>query len=90
MSENIDKILNERGSRYGKFTGLSLIAQNIKSAMRHSPNWQRLPEDMKEALEMIATKMGRVLNGDPTHLDHWIDVTGYAQLVVDRLRGESR
>lgn len=88
--DSIDEILNERGSRYGSFTGHALITQNIKSAMRHSPNWSKLPEDMKECLEMVAHKIGRILNGDPSYDDSWVDIVGYTQLVVDRLRGQVR
>lgn len=89
-AEGIDKVLDERGSRYGKFSEHALITQNIKSAMRHSPNWNKLPEDMKECLEMVAHKMGRILNGDPNYDDSWVDIVGYTQLVVDRLHGRIR
>lgn len=88
--DGIDRVLNERGSRYGKFSEHALITQNIKAAMRHSPNWNKLPEDMKEALEMVAHKVGRILNGDPNYDDSWVDIVGYTQLVVDRLQGRAR
>jgi hypothetical protein len=81
----VDQILRERGSQYGTFGEVALVAQNIKSAMRHSPNWQRLPADMREALEMIAAKSARILCGDPTHLDSWRDIEGYAKLISERL-----
>ena len=42
--------------------------------------------DQKEALEMIATKMGRIVNGDPDYLDSWLDIQGYCQLIIDRVR----
>lgn len=85
--DGIDKVLNERGSRYGKFSEHALITQNIKAAMRHSPNWNKLPEDMKEALEMVAHKVGRILNGDPEYPDNVVDIIGYMQLVLDRMMG---
>ena len=53
----IDQILEERGSRYGDFGSHAIITQNIKAAMRHSPNWAKLPNDMKEALEMVAHRL---------------------------------
>ena len=81
----IDQILEERGDRYGEFKCQALIAQNLKAAMRHSPNWNNMPMHMREALEMIASKMGRILNGDFGYIDSWVDVAGYAQLVVDQL-----
>jgi len=87
---DINSILEERGSRYGDFGSQALISQNIKAAMRHSPNWQKLPADMKESLEMVALKIGRILNGNPTYADSWVDIVGYTQLVVDRLeRGQN-
>ena len=81
----IDQILIERGSRYGDFASQAIIAQNIKSAMRHSPNWHSLPNDMKEALEMAAGKIGRILNGDFTYTDNVVDIIGYMQLVLNRM-----
>lgn len=44
-----------------------------------------IDEDMAEALFMIAHKIGRIVNGDPWHVDSWIDIAGYAKLVADRL-----
>lgn len=43
--------------------------------------------DQIECLEMIAHKIGRILNGDPNYGDSWRDISGYATLVADRLEG---
>ncbi len=82
---SIQAVLADRGSRYGEFTDHARITQAIKRAMADSPNWSSLPDDMREALEMIAHKAGRILNGDPLYLDSWVDIVGYTQLVVNRL-----
>lgn len=44
-----------------------------------------LKPDQRECLEMIAHKIGRILNGDPHYEDSWRDIAGYATLVADRL-----
>ncbi len=85
---DISETLAERGSRYGAFTEHARIAQNIKTAMADSPNWATLVPDQKEALEMIAHKAARILNGDPNFHDSWHDIVGYTKLVADRLAGE--
>ena len=85
MNTSIEKVLAERGKRYGEFVEHAFITQSIKRAMVNSPNWKRLSDDMKEALEMIAHKMGRILNGDPRYIDSWTDIVGYAKLVEDYL-----
>lgn len=86
MANAIDATLIQRTSRYGQFPDHARITQNIKRAMVDSPNWQSLDDDMVEALEMIAHKVGRILNGDPRYHDSWHDIAGYATLVADGLR----
>lgn len=86
----LDAVLNERGSRYGSFIKHAVITQRLKAVMSDTDNWIALNDDMVEALEMIAHKIGRILNGDPTYADSWVDIAGYAQLVADRLQGKER
>jgi len=81
--------LAERGARYGSFEDHAAIAQNIQLAMRgtdtHPTRWDYLSPDMAQALTVIADKIARILNGDPTYLDNWHDIQGYARLVEQRL-----
>lgn len=82
---DISATLEQRGNRYGEYPEHARITQNIKKAMQDSPNWQALSDDKKEALEMVAHKIGRILNGDPEYHDSWHDIEGYVRLVSDRL-----
>lgn len=85
---NIDQTLQQRGNRYGEFPQHARITQNIKRAMADSLNWQNLSDDKKESLEMVAHKIGRILNGDPEYKDSWHDITGYTKLVEDTLHDD--
>lgn len=85
MSESIDTTLAERGKRYGSFDEHARITQALKRAMIDSPNWSALSDDKKESLEMLAHKVGRILNGDPEYHDSWHDIIGYTKLVADKL-----
>jgi len=87
-AKEIAGTLAERGSKYGSFVGHAKITQDLKSAMARHPGWAKLADDQKEALEMIAHKIGRVLNGDPNYADSWHDIAGYASLVDRRLNGQ--
>lgn len=85
--DSIEKILKERGIRYGNFESHASITQDIKRAMRgEDSNWYRLSDAQAEALEMIAHKIGRILNGDPNYKDSWVDIEGYAHLVSVTLK----
>lgn len=80
----IEATLSERGSRYGIFSGHAKITQDLKRSMRQG-KWEQLADDQKECLEMLAHKIGRILNGDPDYHDSWHDLVGYSKLVADRL-----
>ena len=82
---NIRDTLDSRGKDYGDFNEHARITQNIKDAYRDSPNWATLPAHMKEALEMNAHKVGRILNGNPFLHDSWHDIEGYTNLVARTL-----
>ena len=91
-TDTITATLNERGARYGKFTGHAQITQLLKRNIARELGRQQkeLADDQQEALDMICHKIGRIVNGDADYADSWIDIAGYAKLVADRLQGTER
>ena len=91
-TNTIDAVLDERGSRYGKFESHAEITQTLKrEAARYLIRQRKeLSFDQQEALDMIFHKIGRIINGDPDYADSWVDIAGYAKLVADRLEGKAR
>lgn len=83
-----ERLITERGSRYGKFKDGATIMQELKDVMREVDGWHNLMPSQREALDMIQHKVGRILNGDPTYDDSWKDIAGYATLIVNELNGE--
>lgn len=83
----INDTLVERGNRYGKFIDNAEIAQHLKRYIRLQPSYDLLAADQREALDNICIKMSRILSQgtDPEYVDNWVDMAGYASLVVDRL-----
>ncbi len=84
----IQDILEERGNRYGKFAEHARITQELKDTMTTGESWDICTDSQREALEMIAHKIGRIVNGDPSYDDSWTDIIGYTQLVLDELEAE--
>jgi len=89
---NIDQTLDERAKDYGRFKDSAALMQGIKRlladhALRHNKTFA---DDQWEALEMIVHKIGRIVNGNPDKVDHWVDIAGYAKLIADRLQGNAR
>ena len=52
MSNDIDNVLKERGTRYGEFDEHARITQGIKAYMTSGVSWDRCNPSMKEALDM--------------------------------------
>jgi hypothetical protein len=82
---DINRIIAEREKTHGNFPRQAKTAQSIKEVMRYTDNWEFMPEHQKEALELIATKLSRILNGNPAWHDTWHDIAGYAVLVANTL-----
>jgi hypothetical protein len=92
QQETVDEILGSRAKTYGAFRDNACLAQALKRSMAdHAQDLgNTFADDQWEALEMIATKVSRIVTGDPNSIDQWDDIAGYATLVADRLRGVVR
>jgi len=79
-------LLAERAKTHGDFRENTCVMQAIKRIIRNQPNYALMSDPQREALDMIAHKIGRIVRGDPNHKDHWDDIAGYAQLVARDLK----
>ena len=73
-----DDLLAQRQATHGDFERNAAISQALKQIFRS----EKFPTDPvhREALDLIATKLSRVLSGQADFEDHWLDVAGYAEL----------
>jgi hypothetical protein len=65
MNVTEQALLAQRGTTHGDYAIMSLRIQDLKSVMRRGKNWDAMSAPQKEALELIATKIGRIIEGDP-------------------------
>ena len=72
-----------RDEQHGGLEAVGLLAQNMKGTLRAGANWHLLTPGEREALDMIAHKIARILSGsDPHDPQHWEDVAGYAHAAM--------
>jgi len=91
MGNNTDKILKERGSRYGLYSPQAVFINRVNKEMREqlaqNPRAADLTEEQRclilEGFNMVVNKMARCLQGDPLYMDNFEDIIGYARLVHD-------
>lgn len=79
--KQVNETLAQRGKHYGHFVKTFDVIQQIKDALKDGIGWAAMPAERREALEMIAVKLGRLVSGDSGHADSWHDIAGYARLV---------
>jgi len=87
IETGIQRVLDQRGERYGDFRDQAILSQQLKRTMRQHVAYhgKSLDPYQMESLEMILHKVARIVNGDPNYLDSWVDIEGYARLVSERL-----
>jgi hypothetical protein len=85
---NLIQTLQDRGQKYGDFADHARITQALKDVMTKAMDargFSNFNAMHREALSMIAHKIGRIINGDPNLADSWHDIAGNAKLVEDRI-----
>jgi hypothetical protein len=80
-----DPLLQEREKTHGPFAQNSCISQRLKAIIRRTDSvasayGHPLSDIHREALDMIALKLSRILSGQANFKDHWDDIAGYAKL----------
>lgn len=83
--EDIKDILKERRKTHGDFKETAAASQCLKSILHAGTRWPSMSLSQKESIEMIAHKLARVIEGNCDEPDHWQDIIGYAQLVLNNL-----
>ena len=79
-AESTKSLIVEREKTHGSFDQNATTSQQLKAIFRAQPNYKELCPCHKEALDMIASKIGRILAGQAEFPDHWDDIAGYAHL----------
>jgi hypothetical protein len=86
----IEALLVERGKTHGKFADQAEVAEMLKWCLRQgidaSPNVYS-PAQLF-ALDMFMHKIARIVMGNPNEPDHWLDIAGYATLVMEDIKQE--
>tara|TARA_R110000787_G_scaffold222332_3_gene330976 strand:- start:50 stop:319 length:270 start_codon:yes stop_codon:yes gene_type:complete len=87
---DVTEILAQREQQYGDYRDVAKASQEIKKVIRREPNYYDLPNDARESLDMICSKIARIICGNYENIDHWLDIEGYARLmrnILERKNG---
>ena len=80
----LNAVLDTRRHNYGSFNDNSLLTNYLYGCIERQIAHEA--PFVKEALHMICHKVARVVNGDDSYKDNWVDIAGYSQCVIDILK----
>lgn len=88
-------IVNEREATHGAFADTarawyrlsSVVAEERARCGTHAGDLEPV---VAYGLDQDIAKIARIVSGDPTFLDHWEDVAGYAEGVATEIRKQAR
>lgn len=83
-----EKLISTRETTHGPWEVTAQVSHNLKECFRaqaqlacaHEQVYNSLSPQREEAIEMILTKIARIISGNPDEPDHWNDIAGYAYL----------
>ena len=82
----VDTLIDEREKTHGSFKKTSRVSQGLKLVLKDDlTTYNTLTKIQKEGLDMICSKLSRIVSGNPNEKDHWDDIAGYATLVGESL-----
>jgi hypothetical protein len=93
MPDKTQQIIKDRHQTHGDYRKVFEMTQEFKGFIRQgSANFIASGNKavQLEALDKIATKIARITHGDPNEIDHWQDIAGYAQIVINHLSDKQR
>ena len=79
-------LLGERYKTHGDFKENARISQAMKNVGRSASGWNKMSDVQKESFDQQMLKWSRILSGRSDFRDHWDDLGGYDQLVLEEMR----
>jgi len=85
---NINETFKSRGETHGDYYQQCSLAEELKKAIRkHMPNPQFFRPTELHSLDLICTKISRIVTSTKRDPDHWHDIVGYATLIEREING---
>ena len=79
-------LLNERGKTHGDYSAAARTKEGILDLITMAPSYPKMDATARASIRMIVEKLGRIVHGDHTHIDHWVDIAGYATLAANHYK----
>lgn len=86
MPDDLNELLRSRAETHGDYRKTAQVSQDLKRVIHTAfgqHEWAKTNAVVRESLDLICTKLSRVVAGDTYHPDNFLDIAGYAKLAAD-------
>lgn len=86
MPADVEAIVSTRATTHGNYADTANVSQALKRVIalavdnRNYRGQPPLTDRQQESLDLICTKIARILSGDSGLDEHWLDIGGYARI----------
>lgn len=92
LADGVEKMISTREATHGDYANTARVAQLLKKVIALELNDREyrgqppLTDRQHESIDLICTKLARIVSGDSGFGDHWRDVSGYAKIAIDEVK----
>lgn len=90
MNESIEQVLTDRAKTHGDFAEGAEFCQDVMRSAEKRPGWSIMSDVQKEGFHHIIQKLQRAVCGDPNFEEHWLDVMGYVERIIEDMRRKAK
>ena len=83
LADGVEKLLSTREATHGDYANTARVAQILKRILTGEMGDEKYTDRQRESLDLICTKLARIVSGNANEPDHWRDIAGYATLAID-------
>ena len=85
-ADGVEKVISTREATHGSYADTARVAQTLKRVLRNeTAHYETLNSRQRESLDLICTKLARIVSGNANEPDHWLDIQGYAKIAIDEV-----
>lgn len=83
LADGVEKLLSTREATHGDYANTARVAQILKRILTGEMGDEKYTDRQRESLDLICTKLARIVSGNANEPDHWLDIAGYAKIAID-------
>lgn len=89
MTFDAKELLDTRTKTHGSYQKAAALSDKLIKVFEDNPRWPHFPAVIRHCIRQICVKLSRIVCGECSYADHWKDIPGNIEGVLECLRDEN-